>query len=79
MIFASGTPYELWWTGKEFKVIKSLGTINIFTIFKAMRLEACEQMLGEGSAQIAGQHFDLAIGHFHDLLVFSLGCFQNLH
>lgn len=55
MIFASGTPYELWWTGRE---------------FKDMRLEACEQMLGEGRAQLLNdQHqsdFDLAIGHFHD-------------
>uniref|UniRef100_A0A915MR96 UDP-glucuronosyltransferase n=1 Tax=Meloidogyne javanica TaxID=6303 RepID=A0A915MR96_MELJA len=55
MIFESGTPYELWWTGRE---------------FKEMRLEACEQMLGEGRAKLLSsvkyQKFDLAIGHFHD-------------
>lgn len=51
MIFASGTPYELWWTGRE---------------FKDMRLEACEQMLGQSAELIARQHFDVAIGHFHD-------------
>ncbi|KAL7073395.1 hypothetical protein ACQ4LE_007259 [Meloidogyne hapla] len=55
MIFESGTPYELWWTGRE---------------FKEMRLEACEQMLGEGRAKFLSsvnyQKFDLAIGHFHD-------------
>ncbi|CAK5022315.1 unnamed protein product [Meloidogyne enterolobii] len=58
MIFQSGTPYELWWTGRE---------------FKEMRLEACEQMLGEGRAKLLSsvkyQKFDLAIGHFHDLFV----------
>uniref|UniRef100_A0A1I8BU62 Glucuronosyltransferase n=1 Tax=Meloidogyne hapla TaxID=6305 RepID=A0A1I8BU62_MELHA len=35
-----------------------------------MRLEACEQMLGEGRAKFLSsvnyQKFDLAIGHFHD-------------
>ncbi|KAF7639193.1 hypothetical protein Mgra_00001423 [Meloidogyne graminicola] len=55
MIFESGTPYELWWTGRE---------------FKEMRLEACEQMLGEGLAKLLAfvnyKKFDLAIGHFHD-------------
>jgi len=38
-----------------------------------MRLEACEQMLGEGRAKLLSsvkyQKFDLAIGHFHDLFV----------
>ncbi|KAL3085305.1 hypothetical protein niasHS_010374 [Heterodera schachtii] len=53
MIFARGTPYELWWTGRE---------------FQEMRLEACEQMLNEADAlRQKWAKFDLAIGHFHDL------------
>jgi hypothetical protein len=33
--------------------------------------QACEQMLGQGSVQVAnGEPFDLAIGHFHDLSVY---------
>ncbi|KAI3410069.1 putative UDP-glucuronosyltransferase ugt-60 [Globodera pallida] len=53
MIFARGTPYELWWTGRE---------------FQEMRLEACEQMMHKADAlREKWGHFDLAIGHFHDL------------
>ena len=73
MIFESGTPYELWWTGREFKVLP-YKTVKILRNYKEMRLEACEQMLGEGRAKLLSsvkyQKFDLAIGHFHDLFVF---------
>jgi hypothetical protein len=68
MIFASGTPYELWWTGREFKAGTSAVKVNL--LVQDMRLEACEQMLGEGRAQLLKDQqsdFDLAIGHFHDL------------
>uniref|UniRef100_A0A914ML69 glucuronosyltransferase n=1 Tax=Meloidogyne incognita TaxID=6306 RepID=A0A914ML69_MELIC len=69
MIFESGTPYELWWTGREFKVLP-YKTVKILRNYKEMRLEACEQMLGEGRAKLLSsvkyQKFDLAIGHFHD-------------
>lgn len=55
MMFNKGTPYDLWWTGQE---------------FKEMRVEACAQMLRvEATAlrELRDKHFDLAIAHFHDL------------
>ncbi|VDK53146.1 unnamed protein product [Anisakis simplex] len=55
MMFNDASAYDLWWTGQE---------------FKDMRIEACQQMLNISEQQthfFVQKHFDLAIGHFHDL------------
>lgn len=53
MMFQSGSAFDLYWTGQE---------------FKSLRLESCEQMLNSRIINESRQHdFDLAIGHFHDL------------
>jgi hypothetical protein len=60
MMFESGSAFDLFWTGQE---------------FKSLRLESCEQMLSIDPRIIHDyrqQKFDLAIGHFHDLCPLAL-------
>ncbi|KAI6176273.1 UDP-glucuronosyltransferase [Aphelenchoides bicaudatus] len=53
MMFQSGSAFDLYWTAQE---------------FKSLRLESCEQILNSRLINDSRQyHFDLAIGHFHDL------------
>uniref|UniRef100_A0A915DDW0 glucuronosyltransferase n=1 Tax=Ditylenchus dipsaci TaxID=166011 RepID=A0A915DDW0_9BILA len=55
MMFNKGTPYDLWWTGQE---------------FKGMRVESFVQMLSIDDnvlKEFKNKSFDLVIGHFHDL------------
>ncbi|CAD5221292.1 unnamed protein product [Bursaphelenchus xylophilus] len=66
MMFESGTTYDLFWTGQE---------------FKEMRLESCEQMLATDPKAVnsfVNQKFDLAIGHFHDLCPLALAKLANI-